>query len=395
MCDDVEMRLVLQRQLEQFQFIVSAVESARNALDQIHSTGRYDLVIVDLKLQDEEAISFAEKIKAQYATPVQVIVLISAYHESDLQMKAQLPPSVKKMLYYPISQSHLYNHIMDMFQEQLKIKKIGTHDENEVKKLNLLRHAEILLVEDNEINQQVAQAILQEMGVRVDVAGNGFEALARLEVKSYDAILMDLQMPMMDGIETTLRIRSHDTATPIIAMTADAMQGVKEQVLEVGMNAYISKPFEPIQLYSVLQRTMQNSKEKSYDQVAATIEHIMETQELDLEVDAALDRLGRNSGLYERILKKFKENHGNAVEEIREAISKGDNSEAMLLAHTLKGVASNIGATPLSVIADELQAALHNGSMQDLEALLGTAERRLALVNQAIAEFLKAKVQGE
>ncbi|MNV80042.1 Hpt domain protein [compost metagenome] len=121
----------------------------------------------------------------------------------------------------------------------------------------------------------------------------------------------------------------------------------------------------------------------------------METQELDLEVDAALDRLGRNSGLYERILKKFKENHGNAVEEIREAISKGDNSEAMLLAHTLKGVASNIGATPLSVIADELQAALHNGSMQDLEALLGTAERRLALVNQAIVEFLAAKVQGE
>lgn len=389
-CDDVEMRLVLKRQMEQFQFIVSAVDTAQHALDQIHSSGRYDLVIVDWKLQGDEAIRLAEKIKQEYETPVQVIVLISAYHESDLQMKIQ-SAAVKKMLYYPLSQSQLYNHIVDMFQEQLKIKKIGSHDDNEVKKLNLLRHAEVLLVEDNEINQQVAQAILQEMGIRVDLAMNGYEALERTANKQYDAILMDLQMPLMDGIETTIRIRSGDKETPIIAMTADAMQGVKEQVLEAGMDAYISKPFEPIQLYSVLQRTIQNSKEKGYDQVAAT-KQAEEPSVVDLEVDEALERLGRNTNLYERILTKFISNHANEVDGIRDALAKGDSPEALLLAHTLKGVAANIGAKLLGETAEALQAALQQGATTNrLEALLLTAEERLERVNQAIRAYLEAQ----
>lgn len=391
-CDDVEMRLVLKRQMEQFQFIVSAVDTAQHALDQIHASGRYDLVIVDWKLQGDEAIRLAEKIKQEFETPVQVIVLISAYHESDLQMKIQ-SAAVKKMLYYPLSQSQLYNHIVDMFQEQLKIKKIGSHDDNEVKKLTLLRHAEVLLVEDNEINQQVAQAILQEMGIRVDLAMNGFEALERTGNKRYDAILMDLQMPLMDGIETTIRIRSGDKETPIIAMTADAMQGVKEQVLEAGMDAYISKPFEPIQLYSVLQRTIQNSKEKGYDQVAAA-KQAEEPSVVDLEVDEALERLGRNTNLYERILSKFISNHANGVEGIRDALAKGDSPEALLLAHTLKGVAANIGAKFLGETAEELQAALQQGATTNrLEELLLTAEERLERVNQAIRAYLEAQAQ--
>lgn len=386
-CDDEEMRLVLKSQLEQFQFIVNAVDSAQSALEQISVSGRYDLVMIDWNLQDEKAHALAEKIKLEYATAVQVIVLISSYHESELQLKSQTA-SVKKVLYYPMSQSQLYNQITNLFQEQLQMKIASPQGENEAKKLHMLRNTEVLLVEDNEINQQVAQAILQEMDIHVDVAENGIEALKRTATKRYDAILMDLQMPLMDGFEATRNIRDFDQETPIIAMTADAMQGIKEQVLEAGMDAYISKPFEPIQLFSVLQRMIQSSRVRGYAEVAAAKQ--IEAMP-SLNPEEALGRLGQNMNLYERILHKFVSNHANAIEGIREAIKEKDFSEALLLAHTLKGVASNIGATPLSHTSDELQTAIHQGSIELLEGLLETAESRLAQVNQAIAEYLMVK----
>lgn len=388
-CDDEEMRLVLKSQLEQFQFIVNAVDSAHHALEQIKASGRYDLVMIDWNLQDEKAHTLAEKIKLEYATPVQVIVLISSYHESELGLNSQTA-SVKKVLYYPMSQSQLYNQITNLFQEQLQTKIASPHGENEAKKMHMLRNTEVLLVEDNEINQQVAQAILQEMDIRVDVAENGIEALKRASTKQYDAILMDLQMPLMDGFEATRNIRDFDQETPIIAMTADAMQGVKEQVLEAGMDAYISKPFEPIQLFSVLQRTIQSSRVRGYAEVAAAKQ--IEALPV-LNPEEALGRLAQNVNLYERILHKFVSNHANAIEGVREAIKEKDYSEALLLAHTLKGVASNIGATPLSHTSDELQTAIHQGSMELLEGLLETAEIRLAQVNEAIKAYLAANAQ--
>ncbi|CAN7753228.1 response regulator [Paenibacillus sp. LjRoot153] len=385
-CDDEEMRLVLQSQLEQFQFIVNAVDSAQSALKQLSVSGRYDLVIIDWKLQDEKAQALAEKIKLENATPVQV-VLISSYHESELQLKSQTT-SVKKVLYYPMSQSQLYNQITNLFQEQLQMKIASPQGENEAKKLHMLRNTEVLLVEDNEINQQVAQAILQEVDIRVDVAENGIEALKRIATKQYDAILMDLQMPLMDGFEATRNIRDFDQETPIIAMTADTMQGIKEQVVEAGMDAYISKPFEPIQLFSVLQRTIQSSRGRGYAEVAAAKQiEVLPA----LNAEEALGRLGQNVNLYERILHKFVSNHANAIEGIREAIAEKDFSEALLLAHTLKGVASNIGANPLSHTADELQTAIHQGASELVEELLNTAENKLVLVNQAIAVYLMVK----
>ncbi len=385
-CDDEEMRLVLQSQLEQFQFIVNAVDSAQSALKQLSVSGRYDLAIIDWKLQDEKAQALAEKIKLENVTPVQV-VLISSYHESELQLKSQTT-SVKKVLYYPMSQSQLYNQITNLFQEQLQMKIASPQGENEAKKLHMLRNTEVLLVEDNEINQQVAQAILQEVDIRVDVAENGIEALKRIATKQYDAILMDLQMPLMDGFEATRNIRDFDQETPIIAMTADTMQGIKEQVVEAGMDAYISKPFEPIQLFSVLQRTIQSSRGRGYAEVAAAKQiEVLPA----LNAEEALGRLGQNVNLYERILHKFVSNHANAIEGIREAIAEKDFSEALLLAHTLKGVASNIGANPLSHTADELQTAIHQGASELVEELLNTAENKLVLVNQAIAVYLMVK----
>lgn len=390
-CDDLEMRLILTSQLEQFQFIVSAAESAADAEAIIRSSGRYDLVIVDWKLKDEAAAHFAEKIKLEYGTPIQVIVLISAYHESQLQVDSN-SPSVKKVLYYPISQSQLYNEIVELFQKQMIGKHAVDSRFNETEKFTNLRNARVLLVEDNEINQQVAQAMLQELGVVVDVAENGYEALQRTSVKRYDAILMDLQMPIMDGFETASKFRARDQHTPIIAITADAMQGVKEQVLTAGMNAYISKPFEPVQLFSVLQRTLQshNGEVREGHLQAAAASSVNESgAENGLNVEAAVKRLANNKQLYKQILNMFVTDHANAMVEIREALRVGDVQKAIFCIHTLKGVASNIGAVALSETSAELQYVLQNKSVTQLDELLLLMEEQIETVKQEIERFIR------
>lgn len=250
-CDNPEMRLVLKGQLEQLSCAVSAATNEDDALDLLRRRGVFDLAIVDWKLQSADAVKVAERLQAEAQTTVQVIVLMSATHESEFASGAQ-SPAVRKLLHYPISQSQLYNELVGLFQEQLYPQQ-GAEQAGQFESLQGL---EVLLVEDNEINQIVATEILKELGVRVDVAANGEEAVRLAADKRYDAILMDLHMPVMDGLEATRRIRELPLAadTPIVAMTADAMKGVQEQVLAAGMTGYVTKPFDPTALCDLLQR---------------------------------------------------------------------------------------------------------------------------------------------
>ncbi|WP_308638196.1 hybrid sensor histidine kinase/response regulator [Paenibacillus silvisoli] len=270
-CDNTEMQQVLQNQLEQFHCIVGTANSDTDAIQQIYNNGRYDLVIVDWRLQGASAIELAERIKLEFSAPLQVIVLVSAYHEPSLQ-QAEQSSAIGKVLHYPISQSQLYNELVGLFQHYFYAMHATPQHAKKSETFKALRNTRVLLVEDNEINQLVAKEILKEIGVHVDVAENGKEAvdLVQQQPLPYDAILMDLQMPEMDGYEATHAIRKLETArhTPIIAMTADAMKGVSDQVLQSGMNAYIAKPFDPIQLFSILQRLIQTAKVKGRTQAS-------------------------------------------------------------------------------------------------------------------------------
>ncbi|REE66681.1 signal transduction histidine kinase [Paenibacillus taihuensis] len=261
--NNIEMQQVLKKQLEQFQCVVGTAVTEEDAFDNIARSGRYDLVIVDWMLQPADALQLAERIKIAFAAPLQVIVLISAYHEPGL-LQAEQSQAVEKVLHYPISQSQLYNEMISLFRQHFQTKHQSPQHVKQSDKYTALRGTRVLLVEDNEINQLVAREILREMGIHVDVAENGQEAVELAQRDPYDAILMDLQMPVMDGFEATQAIRGLAAGrdTPIIAMTADAMKGVKEQVLDAGMDAYITKPFDPIQLFSILQRLIQTSKVK-------------------------------------------------------------------------------------------------------------------------------------
>lgn len=394
---DLDMREILKMQMNQFHFDVHIADSEMSAYEHIYLHGRFDLVIVDWTLVGTNAIQLVESLNKLVATPMQVIVLISAFYEPKLQEMAQ-SPDLPKVLGYPMSQSQLFNEIAALVQKQMYRKPALQRDNSKVNKFSMLRGANILLVEDNAINQQVASEILKEMGVNIDIAEDGYEAVQSVQSKKYDAILMDLQMPRMDGYEAARRIRKlpQTQDIPIIAMTADAMKGVNEQVLEAGMNSYLTKPFDPIQLFSVLKRDIQSARFSAFSEVSAALElpeAPAPTGQLPgLHVQEVLAKLTNNKELYNQIVQKFVSHHSGAVDEIRAAWESGNREQAKLLSHTLKGAASYIGAYELQRIFGKLQLVIQEQEDATLPELLAEAEEQMNIVLESITLYKRARL---
>jgi len=267
-----------------------------------------------------------------------------------------------------------------------------------------LRGGYVLLVEDNEINQIVAKEILQSMGLVVTLANNGEEAIELIKKsgtvegktsvsKHFDLVLMDIQMPGMDGYETTKIIRSDPRFSieklPIIAMTAHAMVGEREKALETGLNDYISKPIDINLLSNTLMHWLvplmsdrqEVVVETKQNPSAANISPILEV----IDMKGALDRLGNNQRLYLRILSLFRESHNDTVINLREALLTRDFVLARRLAHSLKGVAGQIGADALRATANDLEVAISEGKTTVYDPLLTEVEQMLFATLAAIA----------
>ena len=254
------------------------------------------------------------------------------------------------------------------------------------------RKARILLAEDNITNQQVAQGILKKLGLSADAVANGREALEALKTLPYDLVLMDVQMPEMDGLEATRRIRSQETGRrlPIIAMTANAMQGDREKCLQAGMNDYVTKPVSPRALAEALEKWLpeesgMQGSESRIQETEASIQQSKENQQVSPVVwDRAglLERLMGDEELAGIILQGFLIDMPRQIEALREYLEAGDDAGAERQAHTIKGASANIGAEALRTLAVELEQA---GKSGDLEGM----KTRMEELNQMFAEFRK------
>jgi CheY-like chemotaxis protein/HPt (histidine-containing phosphotransfer) domain-containing protein len=224
----------------------------------------------------------------------------------------------------------------------------------------------ILLAEDNLVNQEVAIAMLQKIGVSTKVASNGQEALSILAEGSFDLVLMDCQMPVMDGFETTEKIRAHEQATgasriPIVALTANAIVGDRELCLERGMDDYLSKPFTSEQLYRVLAQWLpQQSAEKIKDEVPSS------SVQIDKKVIEQLMVL--REGLLQKVIYLFRTSSPELLVSMQSAISQNDSDLLYKTAHGLKNSAANLGVTALADACRELEARARTGDMSDAEA---------------------------
>ncbi|MCK5876352.1 MAG: response regulator [Candidatus Marithrix sp.] len=213
----------------------------------------------------------------------------------------------------------------------------------------------ILLVEDNFINQQIIQEILETEGTFISIANNGKKAMEMLEVNNFDVILMDIQMPEMDGYETTRLIRKQNNKIPIIAMTANAMTGDREKCLAIGMDDYISKPIDENLLFATLEKWVNGTFNKTYPAITTNLDEFRLT---GINTISGLKRLGGNQKLYQELLQEFYKKNQNIITKVKQAIEQNDLENFINLIHTISGTAGNLGIDSLHKVAKDIEIIL-------------------------------------
>jgi len=264
----------------------------------------------------------------------------------------------------------------------------------ELSRLDHLKGMRALLVEDNAINQLVAMEMLENLGLKVSTAENGVEAICALQTGIFEVVLMDIQMPVMDGYEATAQIRKDGRfgfeKLPIIAMTAHALIGDREKTLQAGLNDYVSKPINASELRRALLRWLARQEEAAPSfggQVQADAEELPAVYG-EINIGSALARLGGNQKLYLRLLRMFRESQRTTVDSLLAAIEGDDLELARRLAHTLKGVAGTIGADELAEAARQLEAAIVEQDELLIRETVAETKDKLSAVLGSIVELI-------
>jgi CheY-like chemotaxis protein/HPt (histidine-containing phosphotransfer) domain-containing protein len=258
----------------------------------------------------------------------------------------------------------------------------------------LPRGQRVLLVEDNRLNQEVALHFLRRAGLEVDVASHGAEALERLAQAHYDVVLMDCQMPFMDGYEAARRIRAMPqfARLPIIALTANALPGDRERSLAAGMNDHLSKPIDANQLYQILERWLAKRPEAEEQPPARPAAEgpgaTAKPAPRHVNEEGALALLDGDKGLYRRVAGMFMEDAPLRWKEFQDAWSRGESESAIRAVHTLKSLAASVGAEALRDHARVLEDASKNGNLSAVTAGAGAVEQELGQVRAALQDIL-------
>jgi hemerythrin-like metal-binding protein len=372
--DDNETSLeIMQDELCALSFeAISLVSSGTAALTEVETVAKtqpYDLVLLDWKMPGMDGLETATRIKDNpHLLQKPAIIMMTAFSRENA-FKSADKHCIDAFLSKPITQSTLFDTIMSVFGEQIAKTSHSLQKQAEMSaNVNAIQGARILLAEDNFINQQIAQETLESEGLVVDIANNGKEAVAMIAKIDFDAVLMDVQMPEMDGYEATRLIRETPqySELPIIAMTAHAMKGDKEKCLAAGMNDYITKPIEVDRLFTTLKKwvTPQNrnlSSDPANRETPSVDIKDFETfpDELPgIDITEGLDRLLGNRQLYFELLQYFHLEYQDIANQIKAYLDQGHIENVRHLLHTFKGVAGNLAINKLSKTSERLEKAL-------------------------------------
>ncbi|MCD6289803.1 MAG: PAS domain S-box protein [Anaerolineae bacterium] len=370
--DNATNRFILVRHTQAWGMLPRAAASGPEALQWVREGERFDLAILDMHMPDMDGLTLAAEIRKLSAMPLIMLTSLGRMerHDESVEFVAFLTK--------PIKPSQLYNVLLHTLADQpatLIRPKERVHIDPTFAERHPLR---ILLAEDNVVNQKVALRILERMGYRADVAANGIEVLQALRRQPYDVILMDVQMPEMGGLEVTRRIRQlwpKDQQPRIIAMTAHALQGDREQCLAAGMDDYVSKPVQVEALSAALSRC-QRLPDEPVDEAAAQ----PEGPAIDAE---ALEQFRQTMGdeVLVDLIESYLTEAPKLIAKLKEALTEGDAARVTRAAHTLKSNSALFGATPLADLCKELE-------FMGRDAALDGAVEKLA---QAEAEFERVR----
>jgi len=375
-----------------------AVASAASCLDELANARdkeAYDVVLMDWKMPDMDGIGAARAIRHDTALAKQPRIILVTGYSAEMAAHDIEAGLFDAQLTKPVSASSLFDTLASLFGESIATKpaaKPSAADSEQERNLARIRGMRVLLAEDNEINQQVAAELLTSVaGVQISIANNGREALEKLSTGVFDAVLMDIQMPEMDGYEATAHIRGdiRYNSLPIIAMTAHAMIKDREKSLTAGMNDYVTKPFDPPDLFSVLAKwAPRRSAPEQPGQAEPGPAPEQETPVSGLNVAMGMKNCLGRAELYEKLLRIFRDKGPTWVAEIGTTLEGGDFKRAMQMAHALKSSAGAIGGDGLAALAIELEEVLAEGGTKDWQACNERLKGELPVIMAAVEAHL-------
>jgi PAS domain S-box-containing protein len=380
--DDLEIsRLTLRELLSSWQFEVTEAASGQEALELIAQRAdnpeqAFELVLLDWKMPGMSGVEVArhirESVQHKEIAKLPVVIMVTA-HSKEMLLQEAHGIHLDAVLNKPVTSSGLFDTIMD-FQGGHKHRRDVSSSADIMGSAAVIGGARILLAEDNETNQLVAIDILERMGLDVTVVNNGQAALEMLQQSDFDAVLMDLQMPVMDGLEAARRIRQEErwSGLPIIAMTAAVMEQDRTACSAAGMNDHVAKPIAQQELLHALLRWIKPTSQsqdggvrgtpKAGKNLAGVSQQLWLTERLPgFDVPAAMDRLAGNGVLLIDLLRKFAIEFFDAQSSLTKLINAGDIQTAAAFVHRIKGAAANLGAMELYRASEMLEQSLKAG----------------------------------
>ncbi|WP_417389791.1 PAS domain S-box protein [Gimesia sp.] len=406
--DNETNRVILEEMLTNWSMAPTPVESAQDALDQLsalrESDQNYPLVIVDALMPETDGFMLLEKARQDGLLDSATILMLSSADHQIFNERCQ-GLDISAYLEKPVSQSDLLDAIMTALK--------GPHLERS--SINKIREStkplRVLVAEDTPANQKVITAILKKRGHHCVIADNGREAVDYLRSEPFDVVLMDVQMPTMDGLQATAMIREQEYGsgvhTPIIAMTAYAMRGDRDKCIAAGMDSYISKPIDANKLILVLERlAMRNGKIDSKKDLSDSSELLQQQAEAKpiksdsepenqptadsrpaINMQAALKRVGDDAKILDDMVSFFFEDAPALLAEINQQTAAGDAEELTRAAHSLKGLCANFNAYPAVEAAKTIEEYGRQGDLQEVQAVIPKLESEYSRLNEALTAW--------
>ena len=394
--DNSTSREILKEMLEAMAFEVTLATSAREGLAKLTTADASDpfqLVLMDWEMPALDGLTAAWIIRETTSLQQRPKLILMTAYGSELMSNQAEQAGLLGVLVKPISNSSLFNTIMRAFisgaPEADTQPRVA--DGERLVDFTGLR---VLLVEDNEINRELANQLLCDVGIVVSTAQNGREAVEKVTTESFDGVLMDIQMPEMDGYQAVRAIRAQSelAALPIIAMTANAMLVDRAKALDAGMNDHLPKPIDPGELYAAIKRWFKPhalvSSPQSGTPPAAITDREVAIDYLDgIDLVDGLKRVAGNHHLYRNLLLKFRQSQADAAQEIRQALAAGDRQRAERIAHTIKGIAGSIGAKELQATAAAIEQRVRDANPAHTQTDLSAFETALRRVVVSIGNL--------
>ena len=402
--DNLHARAVLRGMLEGMTFRVNDVASGGEALRAVQAADAsrepFDVVYLDWRMPEMDGMETARHIRALGLVPDPILLMVSAHGREEMIHEAG-SLGVSGVLVKPVSPSVLFDTTMQALGGTRAESRFGAlATAAGMEQLAAVRGARILLAEDNDINQQIACELLQDAGFAVEVAENGQIALDKVRQANYDLVLMDMQMPVMDGIDATVAMRRIPrlATLPIVAMTANAMADDRQSCLDAGMDDFLTKPIDPDGLWQVLVKWIR-PRGIPHDTPSAPVagepgagkdgNTALPQGLIGLDVQAGLSHTMGKKPLYLAMLRRYVDGQKDCVISIRAALEAGDMAAAQRTAHTLKGVSGTIGAKAVAVLAEKVEGAIREQQpSQRIEQALNELAPPLMALTDALHALL-------